>query len=197
MEKASEFIDHYAVLGVAPDCDAKALERAYRELAHQFHPDHGDSADVIRLQMVIAAYRALRDPESREAYDALHAAAHGTVREPLSDQPVPGAENQPSPASDAEAHERILAMLYQNRRENSREAGVIGYYIQQMLGCTDESYDFHLWYLKAKGFIETTEHGTVAITIAGVDEVISNSRRTEAIKLLTEREDKADPATPS
>ena len=190
MDQGEDFIDHYAVLGVEPDCDAKTLERAYRELAHQFHPDHGESADVIRLQMVLAAYRTLREPGTRGEYDAAHAAAIGRNREPLSDQPVPGAEDQPSPASDADAHERILQMLYQNRRENSREAGVIGYFIQQMLACSDESYDFHLWYLKSKGFVEITEHGTVAITIAGVDEVISNSRRTEAIKLLTEREDR-------
>ena len=43
---------------------------------------------------------------------------------------------------------------------------------------------FAMKYLKQKGFIEVTEHGTVAITVEGIDHVISLSRTTAAEKLL-------------
>lgn len=48
--------------------------------------------------------------------------------------------------------------------------------LQRMLGCSNETFDFHPWYLKAKGPIETNDAGTLTITIAGVDRVISMSR---------------------
>ena len=65
-----------------------------------------------------------------------------------------------------------------------RVPGVIGFYIQEMLGCSDEQFDFHRWYLREKRFIELTEHGTIAITVLGIDHVISLSRTTAAEKLL-------------
>jgi curved DNA-binding protein len=52
-----------------------------------------------------------------------------------------------------------------------------------MLGCTTEAFDFHAWYLKAKGLIETTDAGSLAITIAGVDHVINTSRSMAQEKL--------------
>ena len=53
-----------------------------------------------------------------------------------------------------------------------------------MLKCSDERFDFHKWYLKEKGFISITEHGTLAITVQGIDHVIAMSRTTTAEKLL-------------
>lgn len=53
-----------------------------------------------------------------------------------------------------------------------------------MLNCSDERFEFHQWYLKEKGFIVVTEHGTLAITVQGVDHVISMSRTTSAEKLM-------------
>ena len=50
--------------------------------------------------------------------------------------------------------------------------------------CSDENFEFYIWYLKAKNFIEITEQGTLEITIQGVDHVISTSRATKAEKLL-------------
>jgi hypothetical protein len=49
--------------------------------------------------------------------------------------------------------------------------------------------EFHLWYLKAKGWIGRQENGTFAITVEGVDRANSNSeqRRETATKLLTHK----------
>ena len=57
------------------------------------------------------------------------------------------------------------------------------YELQRQLDCSDEAFDFHVWYLKAKGLVETTDAGTLAITIAGVDHVINTSRSAAQEKL--------------
>jgi curved DNA-binding protein CbpA len=64
--------DYYALLGIGPDADARAIRAAYRKLAKQHHPDMADeaaaaSSDIfVRLQQ---AYDVLRDPERRAQYD--------------------------------------------------------------------------------------------------------------------------------
>jgi curved DNA-binding protein CbpA len=60
---------HYEVLGVGPSASAEEVRRAYVELARALHPDraHGDAR---RMQEVNEAWRVLRDPTARRAYDA-------------------------------------------------------------------------------------------------------------------------------
>lgn len=174
------FVDHYAILQVDPDCSARELETAYHLLAKRYHPDHSKAADVTRLGEVINAYKALKDPDLRTEYDLLYSSKTGFVFS------VPGeaASEQASAISDGDAHARILQFLYKRRRENARDAGVGRYFVQQVLNCTDDQFEFHLWYLKAKRFIEITEEGTLAITIEGVDHVISTSRAAIKEQLL-------------
>ncbi|HEU5151720.1 MAG TPA: molecular chaperone DnaJ [Iamia sp.] len=69
--------DYYAVLGVAPDADQKAVTKAYRALARKLHPDAnpGDSAAEERFKEVSAAYDVVGDPEKRKEYDEVRALA--------------------------------------------------------------------------------------------------------------------------
>ena len=182
MTDGEEFVDHYAVLQVLPDCSAKNLEAAYRQLAKMFHPDHPETADSDKFNAVIEAYRVLRSPEQRAAYDLQYGVNSPSAGfDPA--QPEQEVENT-SAANDADAHTKILLFLYRRRREHAEDPGVIRIYVQELLKCSDESFDFHVWYLKAKGFIETTEQGTLAITVLGVDHVISASQATIAEKKL-------------
>ncbi len=50
-------------------------------------------------------------------------------------------------------------------------------------GCPRDHLEFHLWYLKAKGWIGRLENGTLAITVEGVDRTNSEHLRDSA-KLL-------------
>jgi len=180
---SERFSDHYETLQVHPGCDPKTLESAYRYLAKMYHPDRTDTADATKFNEVIAAYRVLRNPNQRARYDLLHARNNG--REWSESRTGDQGDIDEAPAlSDADAHARILMFLYNKRRENAQNAGVVGFYLQEMLNCSDEHFEFHKWYLKEKGFIVLTEQGTLAITIEGVDEVISMSRNTRAEKLL-------------
>lgn len=188
MADGEPFIDFYEVLQVDPNCDAKILEAAYHRLAMVHHPDRTGSADTRKFSALSEAYAVLRNAKKRTKYDRIY----------FQNFPERFAESAPEGESsldegpaldDAEAHARILQFLYKKRRENAQDAGVIGFYLQEMLQCSDEHFDFHKWYLKEKGFIVSTEQGTLAITIQGVDHVISMSRTAKAEKLLLAQSD--------
>ena len=179
MTDGQPFVDFYSILQVHPECDAEALETAYRRLAKMYHPDHPETANVDKFSEVVTAYRSLRNPEDRAKYDLHYAESTGF------EFSVDDARNgdEGVAVSDADAHAKALMFLYKRRREFAQDAGVGRYFVQQFLNCSDESFDFHIWYLKEKGFVEVTEQGMLAITIQGVDHVISMSRQTVHEKL--------------
>jgi curved DNA-binding protein len=182
MADMDNFIDYYAVLQVNRHCDAKILESAYRHLAKTYHPDHLETADLDRFSQVVEAYRVLRDPASRARYDLEHGANF-----PEDEQDRHHAMFHPhdgSAASDAEAHEKILSLLYRRRRQSAQDAGMGSFHLQEAAACAEDHFEFHVWYLKSKGYIEVTEQGTFAITIEGVDHVITLSRAAHAEKRL-------------
>jgi DnaJ-class molecular chaperone len=61
----------YEILGVPRDADAKAIKKAYRKLARQYHPDvnPGDAAAEERFKGISEAYAVLSDQERRRNYD--------------------------------------------------------------------------------------------------------------------------------
>ena len=185
MTQESDFIDFYRILQVSPDCDTSALEAAYRHLAKRYHPDHLETADVEKFAEVMEAYKVLRQPDHRAEYDLLYSQ---NVSAPASPSASPGeAEISDNALSDGDAHAKILLFLYEKRRENAQDPGVAGFYAQQLVNCSDELFDFHAWYLKEKGYIVSDEQGRLAITVEGVDHVISSSRSKEVAKLLIRR----------
>jgi curved DNA-binding protein len=183
MTDSQPFVDYYDALQVSPSCDAKILEAAYHYLAKLYHPDHSETADTAKFKEVVEAYRVLRNPDQRAEYDILYVQNYPKGNPEFKT----GLEFVPELSSalvDADDHAKILLFLYEKRRENAQNAGVVGFYLQEMLNCSDEHFDFHKWYLKEKGFVVLTEHGTLAITVQGVDHVISLSRHSKAEKLL-------------
>jgi molecular chaperone DnaJ len=63
--------DFYQVLGVPKNAPADEVKKAYRKLAHKFHPDanQGSKDAEDRFKEVSAAYDVLGDPEKRAQYD--------------------------------------------------------------------------------------------------------------------------------
>jgi curved DNA-binding protein CbpA len=63
--------DLYELLGVAPDAPAEEITRAWHRRARALHPDAqpGHAGEPARFQELAAAYRVLRDPALRAAYD--------------------------------------------------------------------------------------------------------------------------------
>jgi molecular chaperone DnaJ len=63
--------DYYEVLGVGKDAGERELKKAFRKLAHQYHPDKNpdDEAAKDKFQEAQEAYAVLSDDEKRATYD--------------------------------------------------------------------------------------------------------------------------------
>ena len=59
--------DYYQILGVAREASPEDIKKAYRKLAHQYHPDKG--GDEQKFKEVSEAYRVLSDAEKKRQYD--------------------------------------------------------------------------------------------------------------------------------
>ena len=80
-----KYKDYYSILGVERGASADDIKKAYRKLAHQYHPDVSkDPQGEEKFKEVAEAYETLKNPEKRAAYDQL-----GTHR--------PGEDFQPPP----------------------------------------------------------------------------------------------------
>ncbi|MBN1202134.1 MAG: DnaJ domain-containing protein [Anaerolineae bacterium] len=68
-----EYRDYYKVLGVDRDASDKEIQRAFRRLARQYHPDvnPGDKAAEEKFKEINEAYEVLGDKEKRKKYDQL------------------------------------------------------------------------------------------------------------------------------
>lgn len=67
-----EFKDYYALLGVSPADDIKAIKTAYRRLARKYHPDVSTEPDAAeRFKDVAEAYEVLKDNQRRAEYDQI------------------------------------------------------------------------------------------------------------------------------
>ena len=66
--------DFYQILGVGRDASQDEIQRAYRKLARQYHPDINTApAAEERFKDVSEAYDVLSDPQTRRRYDAFGA----------------------------------------------------------------------------------------------------------------------------
>ncbi len=188
MENGHSFIDYYRILQVNPECNARTLEVAYRYLAKIYHPDHPETANVERFKAVIEAYRLLKNSNKRVNYNVQYARNTGFLFE-SSD----GSRSEHMTAlTDANIHDQLLMYLYRKRRECARDPGAGLFDILRNLNCPEENFEFHTWYLKKKGFIETNDDGTLAITVVGVDHVIGMSQNSVERRLRITQSESAE-----
>jgi DnaJ-domain-containing protein 1 len=70
--EAMKIKNFYFTLGVEHSASVDDIKRAYRRLAHKYHPDVSDDPDGERkFQELGEAYRTLKYPRERSAYDRL------------------------------------------------------------------------------------------------------------------------------
>jgi curved DNA-binding protein CbpA len=180
--EASEFIDYYEVLEISPNANAGTIDRMFRYLAQRYHPDNPDTGDRRRFDEIVQAHDTLKDPVKRAQYDIRHK-NHAGLRWRIAEE----ASDGNGIARDADIQNKLLSILYVKRRQNISDPGVGPLDLERLLGCPSEHLQFHLWYLKEKGWIERTETGTLAITVAGVDHANSLHQGKTANKLLMDR----------
>ena len=71
--------DYYQILGVGRDASAEDIKKAYRKLAHQFHPDKG--GDEKRFKEISEAYQILSDGDKKAQYDKFGRVFEGAAGE--------------------------------------------------------------------------------------------------------------------
>lgn len=60
--------DYYKILGVSKDASDDEIKKAYRKMAHKYHPDKKDG-DEAKFKEINEAYQVLGDKQKRAQYD--------------------------------------------------------------------------------------------------------------------------------
>jgi len=174
------FIDYYELLQLSSTADTDTIERVFRHFAKKFHPDNKESGDTDRFRLILEAHRTLSDPEKRAGYDAKYQEYWDRKWKLASE-----ASNATGFDDDREIRESLLSLLYVQRRRTMEKPGLGEVDLARLLRKPFELVGFHLWYLKAKGWVERLDTGQLAISALGVDEVEQGRLRLRTDNMLT------------
>jgi len=175
------FEDHYETLQVSPNADTDTIDRVFRHLAKRYHPDNQETGNRDCFDRLVTAHRVLSDPEQRARYDLRYeegrALQWGLARE---------AANGEVFEDDRIVRERLLSLLYVQRRRNVTNPSIGNIELERLLGLPEAHLDFHVWFLKEKKLVERTERG-FAITALGVEEAEQARSQLTRERLLPEQ----------
>ncbi len=168
-----KFKDYYASLGLARGASDADIKKAYRKLAHKYHPDVSkETGAETKFKEVAEAYQTLKDPEKRAAYDQLGAHTPGEeIRPPPSWGPEPagpGASFEDLDLAD------LLASLAGGRARGRGAGGRRSY--------RGEDYE-----LRTAITVEQAYHGTLMELNIGLPEHDGEGRVTRVPKSLKVR----------
>ncbi len=175
------FADYYELLQVSPNADAGTIEHVFRHLVKRFHPDNKETADSERFRLIVEAHQTLANPETRAGYDLKYQDYWNRKWRLVSE-----ASDGTAFGNDREIREGLLSLMYVQRRRNVSSPGLGEYELASLLHIPYELVEFHLWYLKAKGWVERLDTGHLAISALGVDEVEQAQLRLRHDRLLTD-----------
>lgn len=165
-----ELLDCYEIMQLSPKASADTIHRVHRILAQRYHPDTPDTGNAEMFIRVTAAARILSDPEQRAKYDA-HYHATRQLHWKIFDQ----AEAALGPQAERAKRKGILGLLYAKAVHDIERASMTAIDFEEILGCPREHLQAALWYLKGKNFIQRGDNGRYTITVAGFDEMESQS----------------------
>ena len=186
MMEANSFVDYYKIMGVRPDIGPDDLGRRFHRLAKRYHPDNPQTGNRERFDLLVEAHNLLKDAGKRAQYDILYKQVVGDT---LADHKPNGGDTV---GQDVDIQSRLLSVFYNKRRHNIREPGVPEFELERIFGCKIEALEFHLWYLKAKRWIERLENGMFSITVEGIDHINSEHNRKTTTMLLMDRSHEND-----
>jgi len=165
------FVDYYELLEASPNAAEQTIERLFRLIAKDIHPDANSgkgkngcsNTDAAKFTALVEAYHTLKDPETRAQYDKEYYRQQQLDKELVSE----------SASADTDTMERhkMLALFYARRRKDMKNPGLASTTVETAMGASREVVDFHLWYFMKKGWVAREESGTISITAEGVDRI--------------------------
>jgi len=173
---SNQIANHYETLQLSPSATQETVEKMFRFLASQFHPDAG--GDKEQFNAIVASFEVLRDQEARAVYDL-----EMKHQQSENDRLV---EHSKQAGPDTAIRHELLCLFYARRRQNVASPGLGTVTIEKTMKLSQEVLEFHLWYFKEKGWVKREEYGGFSITAAGVDRIeesefqLANSLRIES-----------------
>ncbi len=152
---------HYELLELSASANADTVERMFRYLSTKHHPDRG--GDKEKFSNLVKAFEVLREPVSRDAYDA-QLQKEKQEREGL-------VEHARQAGPDVEVRKQLLHLFYARRRQSVGSPGIGAMSIEKEMDLPEEMLSFHLWFFREKGWIRREEDGGMSITAEGVERV--------------------------
>ena len=178
----NSYVDYYEDLQVSPNADTETIERVYRLLAKRYHPDNRVTGNSEKFRVITSAYKVISDAEQRAAFDAKYENSQNQKLKTLSKEfSSEGFEN------DQQIRDAILSILYIDRRQNPSDSGVGSWRLEKLLEWPEKILEFHIWFLKEKGWIQRVDTGGYAITASGVEIVEENGSILGKYRLLTDQ----------
>ncbi len=176
------FVDYYDLLQLSPNADEDTVDRIFRHLAKKCHPDNTDAPDPVRFRQLVEAHDVLSNPETRAQYDAQYQ-EYWNRKWKLASEASQGTAFE----DDRETRQKLLSLLYVQRRRDLRAPGLGEYEMSRLLRTPVELVEFHLWYLREKGLVQRLETGQLAISAQGVDEIEREQLLLDRTRLLASR----------
>lgn len=180
----TEFVDYYDFLMVSPQADRAMVEWAVRLMLTRYGPKNPDTADAAKYETTKAAYRALVDPAKRAEYDALRNKQRGSSKPSRA-----GKQERRSSARSGQLpidkivveldatvddvrlqiklRQAVVSALYNVMITNPRVPEMGRAEIAKAVNCRIDDLEFPVWFLRASGFIKTSNAGDYSITAEG------------------------------
>jgi len=175
---ASSFIDYYDLMQISPNADVETIQHVFRHLAKKWHPDYR-KGDPEQFKLLVEAHRTLTNTERRAAYDLRYQRFWENKWNLAAE-----ASDGRSIVDDSEVREGLLSLYYVQRRSKMNDPGLGEMEVARLMRIPVHLIEFHIWYLKEKGWIQRLENGQFALTARGVDEVEKNRLRLSSDRLL-------------
>jgi hypothetical protein len=177
------FVDYYELLQLSSNADEDTIHRVFRHLAKKHHPDAPGGGDRSRFDRLVQAHATLTNAETRAAYDAKYQRYWNQTWKVASE----AADGQ-ALFDDEAIRDRLLTLFYVQRRRSMRQPGIGEMELARLVDTPVEHVEFHVWYLREKGWIERLETGKLALTADGVDQM-EKLRQHESPRRLTDARD--------
>ena len=174
----SSFIDYYDLMQISPNADLDTIQHVFRHLAKKWHPDYR-KGDPEQFQLLVEAHKTLTNTERRAAYDV----RYQRFWENKWNLAAEASDGQ-SIVDDSEVRKSLLSLYYVQRRSKMNDPGLGEMEVARLIRVPVHLIEFHIWYLKEKGWIQRLENGQFALTARGVDEVEKSRLRLNSDRLL-------------